>query len=158
MISQECSLDVHLSKSLKLFHCWIRWPQEHKTLDRFGNNFIGIFHGWPSNKIALNHFAPLNMMATRGKHRQTLKWFLINSSTDFEIITQICSLGHCLPKLLKHFTLPYTTYHFNCTIWIKWGIQGCHNPLVLFLQKMIMKTLEMSSTAIMIWNVSFDFL
>ena len=76
--------------------CWTRCQQELKTekglmtssskkQDRFGNNFAGIFHGWPSNKIAENHFAPLYMMAAGAKNRQTLKQSL-NSYTDLEII------------------------------------------------------------------------
>ena len=36
-----------------------------KRIDRFGNNFTGIFHGLPDNKIVQNHFALLKPIAAR---------------------------------------------------------------------------------------------
>ena len=50
-----------------------------KRLDKFRNNFTEIFYGWPSNKIAQNIFAPLNMMAARAINKQTLKGLLLNN-------------------------------------------------------------------------------
>ena len=43
-------------------------------------------------------------MATRAKNRKNFKHsLLLNQCIDFEIIIQECSLGDCLPKLLKLF-------------------------------------------------------
>ena len=43
-------------------------------------------------------------MATRAKNRKTFKQLrLLNQSIDFEMIIQECSLGDCLPKLLKPY-------------------------------------------------------
>ena len=51
-----------------------------------------------------NRSAPLNKMAARAKNRKTLKQLrLLNQCIDCEIIIQECSLGDCLPKLLKPF-------------------------------------------------------
>ena len=59
------------------------------------------------------------------KKRQALKRFLLlNSLTDFEIISLKCSLSHSLPKLLKPSIPPYITYHFICTIWIRWATRA----------------------------------
>ena len=49
-----------------------------------------------------NRSVPLNKMAARAKNRKTFKRLcLLNQCIDFEIIIQECSLGDCLPKLLK---------------------------------------------------------
>ena len=51
-----------------------------------------------------NRSAPLNKMAARAKNRKTFKrLLLLNQYMDFEIISQKCSLGDPLPKLLKLF-------------------------------------------------------
>ena len=43
-------------------------------------------------------------MAPRAKNRKTFKQlFLLNQLMDFEVISQECSLGDPLPKLLKQF-------------------------------------------------------
>ena len=63
-----------------------------------------MFLGWLSTKIAQNRSAPLNKMVARAKNRKTFKRLrLLNQRIDFEIIIQECSLGECLPKLLKPF-------------------------------------------------------
>ena len=45
-------------------------------------------------------FALLNKMAARAINRKSFKRLLLNQCTDFEIISQKCSLANPLPKLL----------------------------------------------------------
>ena len=53
-------------------------------------------------KICSNCSAPLSKMAARAINRKSIKQpLLLNHWTDFEIISQECSLGYPLPKLLK---------------------------------------------------------
>ena len=76
-----------------------------KSVDRFWNNFTGMFLRWLSSvyQNCSNRFAPLNKMAARAKNRKTFKRLLRNQCIDFEIILQEGSLGDPLPKLLKQF-------------------------------------------------------
>ena len=123
---------------------WTKWPLELNTYRKIFKRLL--LNRWMNFEIITqecslgdplpncsNYSTLLNKMVTWAKNRKTFKQLLLlNSWTDFEIISQKCSLGHCLPKLLKPSTPPYITYHFICTMWIRWAIQGHHGPLVSY--------------------------
>ena len=55
---------------------------------------------------SLNGSAPLNKMAASAKNSKNLKQhYLLSHWPNFKIISQECSLGDPLPKLLKPFRL-----------------------------------------------------
>ena len=113
IIIQECFLGDPLPKLLK----WFRSVEcmaarainrnkllmtSSKSVDRFWNNFTGMFLRWLSTKNCSNCSGPFSKMATRAKNWKTFKWLLLhNQCIDLEVIIQECSLDDCPPKLLK---------------------------------------------------------
>ena len=116
IIIQECFLGDPVPKLLKRF----RYVEQNgrrainrnkllttfsaKSVDRFWNNFTGMFLRWLSTKIAQTVPLRWTRWPPELKLEKTFKrLLLLNQKMDFEIILQECFLGDPLPKLLKWF-------------------------------------------------------
>ena len=120
IISRECSLgDPFQNLFAKVWmgaSCTIRHDEilkksfSLKPLVRFWNNFKGMFLKRPFSKKCLRNFDPsINMALVNGGflHSMDMKKFLKNLPrnrwSDFEIISQKCSLSDLSQKLLAKF-------------------------------------------------------
>ena len=78
-------------------------------MNGFWNNFIGMFFGWPSIKIAKmvslrwTKLSPELKIEKKKKQKKTTfkRHLLLGQWPDFKIISQNCSLGDPLPNFLN---------------------------------------------------------